>query len=149
MTGHLKIDVKNLNMDTAIIKDFQNESLKHQLDKDFAYGYINALSDHDKQVLLVFLSLANKRINRQYIGVGIFMAINVVLVASLFYVSLNFEMLMGIKEGKAVTQALITALNIFVAYRMIKFTVTLQYIKSFNRVTTKFLINKLSHLAVD
>lgn len=149
MTSHLKIDVKNLNMDAAIIKDFQNESLKHQLDKDFAYRYINALSEHDKQVLLVFLSLANKRIKHQYIGVAIFMAINIILVASLFYVSLNFEMLMGVKEGKAVVQALITALNIFVFYRMIKFTVTLQYLKSFNRVATKFLIDKLSHLAVD
>ena len=58
-------------------------------------------------------------------------------------------MLMGVKEGKAVAQALITALNIFVAYRMIRFTVTLQYLKSFNRVATKFLIDKLSHLAVD
>lgn len=149
MTSHLKINVKNLNMDTAIIKNFQNESLKHQLDKQFAYNYIIALSEHDKQVLLVFLSLANKRINRQYIGVAIFMAINIILVALLLYVSLNFEMLMGVKEGKAVAQALITALNIFVAYRMIKFTVTLQYLKSFNRVATKFLIDKLSHLAVD
>ena len=149
MTGHLKINVKNLNMDTAIIKDFQNESLKHQLDKQFAYNYISALSEHDKQVLLVFLSLANKRISRQYIGVAIFMAINIIWVALLFYVSLNFEMLMGVKEGKAVAQALITALNIFVAYRMIRFTVTLQHLKSFNRVATKFLIDKLSHLAVD